>query len=207
LFYRSSAFPLAFHASMAALTLVHSDIVFAALDLFRNVLTHDCLSPNPSRPIPPNSARYAPVIRGVIEKEGFEFIGYLLNGLVGDFPEDSTSTVVSIFRVLSALWSQQVLAWIPPILQHLPTSSTPNQTKTEFLADVTRSANQLAHPTYTDLTCGRHAALSTAGNSIRSNMRSSASTEPPARRGIGDEWRLWALDSGTESGGLCINKW
>jgi transportin-3 len=151
LFYQSSAFPLAFRASMAALTLVHSDIVFAALDLFRNILTHDCLSPTPSRPPPPKFALYASVIRGVVDKEGFEFVGYLLDGLVGDFPEDSASTVVSIFRVLSALWSQQVLAWLPPILQHLPTSSTPNQTKAEFLADVTRSANHTGRRTYTDL--------------------------------------------------------
>jgi transportin-3 len=138
LFFQSSVFPLAFRASMAALTLVHSDVVFAALDLFRSILTHDCLSPTYSRPPPPKFPIYASIIQAVIEKEGFELVGYLLAGLVGDFPEDSASTVVSIFRVFSALWSSQLVSWLPPIVQQLPTSSVPNQTKNEFLTDVTK---------------------------------------------------------------------
>jgi len=138
LLYQSSAFPTAFRAAMAALTIVHSDVVFAALDLFRTILTHDCLSPAPSRPSPPKFPFYASAIRAVIEKEGFEFLGYLLTGLVGDFPEDSTSAVVSIFRALSALWPSQILAWLPLILPQLPTSSAPLQTKNEFMTEVTR---------------------------------------------------------------------
>jgi transportin-3 len=73
-----------------------------------------------------------------MEKEGFEFVGCILSGLVGDFPEDSTAVVVTIFRAVALLWSTQLVAWLPPILQQLPPSSTPNQVKQQFLLDVTK---------------------------------------------------------------------
>ncbi|KAF7985269.1 hypothetical protein HWV62_6405 [Athelia sp. TMB] len=138
-FFQSSAFPLAFRATMTALTIIHSDIIFRALDLFRIILTHDCLTPN--TPQPPKFPVYAAAINGVVESEGFTFVGYLLAGLIGHFPEDSTSTVVSIFRMLAALWTAQLLAWLPPILEQLPTAAAPNQAKAQFLADVTSSVN------------------------------------------------------------------
>lgn len=121
---------------MAALTLVHSDIIFKALDLFRIILNHDCLTPN--TPQPPKFPIYASAINGVVESEGFVFIGYLLTGLIGHFPEDSTAVVVSVFRMLSALWTTQLLSWLPTVLEQLPTATTPNQAKAQFLADVTR---------------------------------------------------------------------
>jgi transportin-3 len=73
-----------------------------------------------------------------MEKEGFEFVGYMLTGLVGDFPEDSAAVVVTIFRSIALLWSTQLIAWLPPILQQLPPSSAPNQAKERFLLDVTK---------------------------------------------------------------------
>ncbi|RDB28567.1 Uncharacterized protein C11G11.07 [Hypsizygus marmoreus] len=136
IFFESPAFPVAFRASMAALTLIHTDIIFASLDLFRIILTHDCLVPGATVP-PPKFPLYAAAIRGVFEKEGFEFLGYLLSGLIGDFPEDSTSAVVSIFRVISFVWSSQLLSWLPAVLQQLPTTAAPNEAKTQFLSDIT----------------------------------------------------------------------
>jgi len=136
IFFQSSAFPLAFRASMAALTLVHSEIIFQSLDLFRIILNHDCLLSNSQQP--PKFPIYVTAIRSVVDKEGFALVGYLLAGLVGDFPEDSTSTVVSIFRVLAALWTSQLLSWLPPVLEQLPTTVAPNQAKSQFLTEVTR---------------------------------------------------------------------
>jgi transportin-3 len=135
-FFQSTAFPLAFKASMAALTLIHSDLVFAALDLFRDILTHDSLLPSSTHPA--KFAAYATIIKIVVEKEGFEFVGYLLSGLVGDFPEDSTSSVVSIFRSIAVLFSSQLLTWLPRVLQQLPTSAAPNEAKEQFMIDVTK---------------------------------------------------------------------
>ncbi|KAG1862183.1 armadillo-type protein [Suillus subluteus] len=138
-FFQSSAFPLAFRATMAALTLIHSDLVFASLDLFRDILTHESLTPSSSPP--PKFPIYSSAIKSVMEKEGFEFVGCILSGLVGDFPEDSTAVVVTIFRAVALLWSTQLVTWLPPILQQLPPTSAPNQVKQQFLLDVTNSLN------------------------------------------------------------------
>ncbi|KAJ8591523.1 ARM repeat-containing protein [Rhizopogon salebrosus TDB-379] len=138
-FFQSSAFPLAFRATMAALTLIHSDLVFASLDLFRDILTHECLVPSSSPP--PKFPIYVSAIMAVMDKEGFEFVGYILTGLVGDFPEDSAAVVVTIFRSIALLWSTQLIAWLPPILQQLPPTSAPNQAREQFLLDVTNALN------------------------------------------------------------------
>ncbi|KAG5221622.1 Nuclear import receptor [Salix suchowensis] len=135
-FYQSSAFPLAFRATMAALTMVHSDILFASLDLFRIIFTHECLTDTTNPP--PKYPLYAAAIQSVFEKEGFEFLGLLLAGLIGDFPEDSASTVVSIFRATAIVWMQQLLTWLPSILQQLPNSAAPADAKTQFFADVSK---------------------------------------------------------------------
>ena len=136
IYFQSSAFPVAFRAAMAALTVVHTDILLASLNLFRVTLTHDCLLPSTSPP--PNFPVYESAIRAVFEEEGFELVGYLLSGLVGDFPEDSTATVVTLFRVISCVWTSELLSWLPLVLQQLPTTTAPNQAKTQFLSDVTR---------------------------------------------------------------------
>ncbi|KAF8213141.1 armadillo-type protein [Mycena galopus ATCC 62051] len=141
IFFQSSAFPLAFRTAMAAMTLVHSDIVFASLDLFQLILTHDCLDPGPSASKPPKFSLYAAAIHAAVEKDGFQFLGYLLNGLVGDFPEDSISIVVSIFRTLALLWGAQLLSWLPSVLQQLPISAAPQQAQAQFLSDVSRAVN------------------------------------------------------------------
>lgn len=120
---------------MAAFTIVHTDIIFKSLDLFRIILTHDCLLSGTSQP--PKFLIYAAAIQDVVSKEGIVLVRYLLAGLIGDFPEDSTSVVVSIFRVLTALWTSQLLSWLPPVLEQLPTAIAPNQAKSQFLADVT----------------------------------------------------------------------
>ncbi|CCL98288.1 uncharacterized protein FIBRA_00282 [Fibroporia radiculosa] len=135
-FFPSPAFPVAFRAAIAALTVVHSDIVFAALDFIRNIVTHDCLSPSSTTPPPPKFPVYAAAIRPVVQKEGLELTGYLLSGLVGDFPEESAPIVVTIFRVLAGLWQAELLSWLPAVLQQLPPISATDQLKAQFLADM-----------------------------------------------------------------------
>ncbi|OSC99478.1 ARM repeat-containing protein [Trametes coccinea BRFM310] len=134
-FFPSPAFPIAFRVAMAALTLVHSDIVFAALDLLRTIFTHDCLTPA-TQPPPPKFPIYAAAIKPVVEREGQELTSLLLAGLVGDFPEESIPMVVTIFRVMGGLWPTQLHAWLPPVVQQLPSVTVPDQVKSSFLADV-----------------------------------------------------------------------
>ncbi|KAJ3553023.1 hypothetical protein NM688_g3839 [Phlebia brevispora] len=141
--FTSPAFPIAFRAAMAGLTLIQSDIIFTALDFIRCVLTHDCLNPSakPSSKFP----IYAAAIRPVMEKEGLELTGCLLTGITGDFPEDSASSVITILRVIAMLWPSQLLAWLPVVLQQLPSATTPDQAKTAFLSDVTQALSRREH--------------------------------------------------------------
>ena len=136
IFFESSAFPAAFHIALAALTLIHTDAIFASLDLIRTILTHDCLTPDPLKTPPPKFPLYANTIHQVIDKEGFDFASLLLTGLIGDFPEETASTVVTLFRVLASLWPSQLQQWAPVILQGLPVTSTPEDAKVRFMKDL-----------------------------------------------------------------------
>ncbi|KAI0053348.1 ARM repeat-containing protein [Auriscalpium vulgare] len=139
IFFESLAFPIAFRIALAGLTLIQSEIVFVSLDLIRIILNHDCLEPPANAPPPPKFPIYANAIRGVIDAEGFELTGLLLAGLVGDFPEEASSSIISIFRVLASQWSTQLVAWTPPVLQQLPSSVAPDDAKALFLKEITDS--------------------------------------------------------------------
>lgn len=136
IFFESSAFPAAFHITLAALTLIHTDTIFASLDLVRMILTHDCLTPDPLKPPPPKFLIYAQTIHQTVDKEGFDFTSLLLTGLVGDFPEETASIIVTLFRVLASLWSSQLQQWAPMILQGLPVTSAPEDAKIRFMKDL-----------------------------------------------------------------------
>lgn len=136
IFFESSAFPAAFRIALAALTLIHTDTVFASLDLIRMILTHDCLAPEPLKHPPPKFPLYASAIHQVIDKEGFELASLLLTGLVGDFPQEAASIVVTLFRVLATLWPTQLKQWAPAILQGIPAVSAPEDAKVRFMKDL-----------------------------------------------------------------------
>jgi transportin-3 len=130
----SSAFPLAFRAAMTGLTVVHTDIIFAALDFFRVVLAHDCLDPQAVSP--PKFPIYATAIHDAVRANGLTLVACILNGLVGDFPEEATSTIVSIFRIIAYVWPTQLSTWLPQVLEQLPLQSAPIQAKSQFLSEV-----------------------------------------------------------------------
>ena len=136
-FFPSPAFVVAFRVAMAGLTLVYSDIAYAAIDLIRSILAHDCLAPT-SQPPPPKFPIYANAIRPVVEREGLTLTGYILAGIVGDFPEESVHMVVTIFRVLATLWPSQLLVWLPSAIQQLPPSAVPDTAKAALVADINR---------------------------------------------------------------------
>lgn len=134
--FPSPAFPVAIRAAVTALTLVQSDIIFAALDFLANVITHESLIPKAAPP--PKFPIYAAAIRSAVDKDGLELSGCLLSGLTGDFPEEAAVTIVSIFKTLATFWSSQLLAWIPGILQQLSPACVPDHAKSEFLNEMTR---------------------------------------------------------------------
>ena len=136
IFFESSAFPAAFRVALAALSLIHTDTVFASLDLIRMILTHDCLSPEPLKHPPPKFPLYANAIHQAVDKEGFELASLLMTGLVGDFPEEAASIIVTLFRVLASLWPSQLQQWAPVILQGIPVVSAPEDAKIRFMKDL-----------------------------------------------------------------------
>jgi transportin-3 len=138
IFFRSTAFPIAFKVCISALSLIYTDILAAALDLTRNILHHDCL--NPPAVSPPLFAQYAASIEAVLQQEGQALLDYLLNGIVsGDFVEELMPPVISIFRAIAAHWPQDLELWLTPALQRLPTTTVPNETKATFVTDISRS--------------------------------------------------------------------
>ncbi|KAJ3779117.1 armadillo-type protein [Lentinula raphanica] len=135
IYFDPATFPLAFQATCAALTVVQSDVLCSALDMFQAIFHHQCL--DPSAPNPPNFITYAHTIHNVLDSQGANFIGFLLTGLIGDFPPETDSLVISIFRIVASIWPTQMLAWLPNVLQRMPSMSVPVQVKQKFLADIT----------------------------------------------------------------------
>lgn len=136
IFFTSSAFSSAFRIVMLSLPVIQSEVVFRCLELLRVILTHDCLRPDV--PTPPNFPVYANAIHTVIGSLGYELVGYLVGGIVGEFEESVMSAVVSIFRAIATYWPGELLSWIGPLLQQLPNNTVSTQTKEQFVGDVNR---------------------------------------------------------------------
>ncbi|KAF9076184.1 armadillo-type protein [Rhodocollybia butyracea] len=135
IYFNTSLFPLGFQAACAALTIVHSDVVYSALELFQEIFNHQCL--DPLTPNPPNYITFANAIHSVMETQGANFVGCLLMGLVGDFPPESDSLVISLFRIVATTWPTQMLSWLPDVLQRMPTATVSASAKQKFLTEVT----------------------------------------------------------------------
>ena len=138
--FPSPAFPASFGAAIAGLTLVQVEICYVALEFLRIVLTHDALLPPTSgvegtpAVVPPKFPIYAQAIRDVVVKQGFQLLGCLLTGFVGDFDEDTTSQVVTIFRAMSGTFPAEMGAWLPAVVEQL-SSSIPASVKEQFMGD------------------------------------------------------------------------
>ena len=137
--FTSPAFPASFGSAVAGSTLVQIDICYLALEFLRVVLTHDALSPPTGAGgvavvPPPKFPIYAQAVRNVFSEQGFNLLGCLLTGFVGDFDEETTSQVVTIVRTISAVWPTEITAWLPSVVERLP-STIPLTVKEQFLAD------------------------------------------------------------------------
>lgn len=136
IFFESSSFSYAFRASLGSLQVVYSDVIFKGLELFRNIVGHESLDPPRKGEHPPKFPIYANSIRQTVEKEGFGLLGCLLTGVTGDFPEDSISEVVSIWRSLARDWPTQLITWLPSVLEQMPATLVTAEAKRQLLTDV-----------------------------------------------------------------------
>ena len=141
IFFDPSVFPMVVRIAVVSLTVIHTDIIFVTLDLLRTVITHDSLDPSimnsTSRNPPLKFATYATLIREVIITEGPQLTANLLAGLANDFPEESVSTVITIFRTLAILWPHELVSWLPQVLEQLPVAASYGPAKVKLLEDVT----------------------------------------------------------------------
>ena len=132
----SNAFPSAIRIVVASLILIHSEVIFASLDIIRGIISHDALDPSTRNP-PPKFPIYALAIRQVLEIEGPALLLNLLNGLVHDFPEESVSIVVTIFRMVATLMPQNFLAWFTEAVRGVPMAASFAPAKEQLLQEVT----------------------------------------------------------------------
>lgn len=130
----SPSFPSSFQAVLTALTLVHPDIIYPALDLLWMILGHESMTPSASQPA--KYAQYATTIRQAVSANGFQFVGLLLTGMVSTFPEDSVHLVASLFRLLAGGWRAELATWLPPAVQQIPAASLPAEARAKFLTDM-----------------------------------------------------------------------
>ncbi|KAG9043201.1 Nuclear import receptor [Tulasnella sp. UAMH 9824] len=130
----SPSFPPSFQAVLTALTLVHPDIIYPALDLLWMILGHESMTPSASQPA--KYAQYATTIRQAVSANGFQFVGLLLTGMVTTFPEDSVHLVASLFRLLAGGWRPELATWLPPAVQQIPAASLPAEARAKFLTDM-----------------------------------------------------------------------
>lgn len=128
----SPSFDGAVKAVLTCLTLVVPDAIFPALDLIRSLVGHDSLDPASTQPSP-STAVFAPAIRKVISDNGFQMTGLILSGMVTHFPEDAIHLIISIVRMVAAVWPTELAAWLPPVVEQLPTTAIPRDAKTAFL--------------------------------------------------------------------------
>ena len=136
-FFRSNAFPLAFQICMASLTVVHTEVLVAALEVVRDILSHDCLSTQPTAVPTSDFPVYAAAIQDVLEKNGQAFVACVLSGMIGDFPEDCLSSIIVIFRMLASVFPAQMSAWIQNVAPTLPVSAGLVPARQQFVTEIT----------------------------------------------------------------------
>ncbi|KZT44557.1 ARM repeat-containing protein [Sistotremastrum suecicum HHB10207 ss-3] len=134
IFFLSPAFVIAFTASLTSLGVVYTDIIFASLDTLRDILTHECLSQKSSSPTsPPKFPLYAEQIRAAFSSHGHQLVGALLTGLVGDFPEEAASSVITLLRAIAQTWPTEFTTFLPAVLDSLPLATCPLAARKQFV--------------------------------------------------------------------------
>ncbi|KDE02798.1 hypothetical protein MVLG_06657 [Microbotryum lychnidis-dioicae p1A1 Lamole] len=121
----SPAFPAAFQAVLSTLTLYSPHTVLAALDAVRSVVGHDALrSPGPSA--------FSTTIKTTISSTAQQLVSLLIDALVeGD--EDITGNVLTVLRLLSIQFANELVQNVPTAVGHLPTRIASEEEKKEFL--------------------------------------------------------------------------
>lgn len=146
----SPQFPQVFRAALAALTLLKTEIVGTTLDLVLGIVGHDSLmmpvtTSQPGTPLGATGAlnadgtpsmddmaSYAAAIRHTVGQQGFQLASVLLNGLVTQFSPEVMPVAITTLKVLSSGFAGEMVAWVPGIVEQLPSNYVPDKDKVAF---------------------------------------------------------------------------
>ncbi len=169
------------------MTLLKTEIVGTTLDLVLGIVGHDSLmmpvtASQPGTPLGATGAlnadgtpsmhdmaSYAAGIRHTVGQQGFQLASVLLNGLVTQFSPEVMPVAITTLKVLSSGFAGEMVAWVPGIVEQLPSSYVPDKDKLAF-------TNRYL------------AAVNVASAWTRSSKRSMDCTPPRVRRGRGPAW-------------------
>ncbi|KAG9098145.1 Nuclear import receptor [Ceratobasidium sp. UAMH 11750] len=134
----SPALPTAVQVLLACLSLVQPDAIYVGVDFAFNLFGHEAMDQTNQSP-PPNFPLYAAAIRNAVGPHGPQLVSVLLNGLTGSYPEDVTSTTVSVIGEMVKIWPSEFTAWIAAAVEVLPTSAVHPTIKATLLADISNA--------------------------------------------------------------------
>ena len=133
IFYSSTGLDTAVSMCIVGLKMIHVDIVFASLDLLDIILRPVKLAKSPEASSERNSR-----VNSAFSTFGFQVLGNLLEGLLGNLPEESLSSVISIFRCVAEHWPSEFINWLPTLLQEINGYLCTEEMKVKFMNDCIR---------------------------------------------------------------------
>jgi len=131
IFYSASGLNTAVSMCIVGLKMIHTDIIFASLDLL-DIVFRPVKSPKG-----PDSGQNA-YVDAAFSTFGFQVLGNLLDGLIGNLPEETLSTVIAIFRCAAERWSTEFVNWLPNLMQGLNGYSCTEEIRLKFMNECIR---------------------------------------------------------------------
>jgi transportin-3 len=72
-------------------------------------------------------------LRTAFAQQGHTLLSLLLSGLVGGYPEDALEAIVDVLGMLSGGFGEEMIAWLPGVVEGLPATTVPAGEKQAFL--------------------------------------------------------------------------
>lgn len=152
--FLSPAFPSAVQIAISAINLLNPHVSHDGLDTIRVIVGHDSLNTQNSQPFgdashlsardQANMPRFAAAIRQVLSNEnaGQRLVQILLTRLVTDFHEDNAPMSITIARLLTQSFQQEMATWIPNAVHSLPTKAVKDNERDKFLAGCSKALQE-----------------------------------------------------------------
>ncbi|KAG0141932.1 hypothetical protein CROQUDRAFT_67819 [Cronartium quercuum f. sp. fusiforme G11] len=135
----SPCFSASFPIVLASLELYDPGPLSDTLDYVRELLGHESLGLQRATnginapPAPAGFALLAAPIRSVVGQFGFPLCEVLLRRVLSDLPEDLSSSVFIVFRLLSENFPNELSSWVPSIIEQLPSKLASVNDKAVFM--------------------------------------------------------------------------